>query len=381
MAFPQKFGKYTLLKRLATGGMAEIFLARQTGLDGFEKDVVLKRLLPSHQGEEDLVTMFLDEARIAANLIHPNIAQIYDLGREEGDHFIVMEHVRGVNLSHLCLRSIDAGSFLPLNHAVRIIIEVCDALAYAHSQTHEDGRPREIVHRDVSPTNILVTYDGSVKLVDFGIAKATHKAGITRVGQIKGKFGYMSPEQTQGVEVDHRTDIFALGINLYEITLGRRLFQGENEVEMLDAIEACRVTPPRELEPQYPASLERVVLRALARAPDARYQSIRDMQIDLEAFMAEAGLRSASGMLSVYMNNLFHAQIEAERAEEKALIEMARAGQTYAGQTYAGQTYTAQAEAPEPLAGEVSEVIELDESALREVPMAPTPLAQAVMRA
>ncbi len=322
MDFPQRFGKYTLLKRLATGGMAEIFLAHQRGLGGFEKEVVVKRLLPEHAGNEELVAMFLDEARIAAHLTHPNIAQIYDLGAIEGEYFIAMEYVRGVDLRRLCSHGIAVGNYLPLNHAVRIMAEVCDALAYAHGRADADGQAMSIVHRDISPTNILVTYDGGVKLVDFGIAKAANKATVTRSGQVKGKFGYMAPEQARGDAVDARTDIFAVGINLYEITVGRRLFKGGTEIETLEQVERCAFPTPRQVDARFPEGLERVIMRALAREPDARYGTARDLQMGLEEFLAGAGLRSTAGMLAGYMRHIFRDQLALESDEAARLRAM-----------------------------------------------------------
>ncbi|MCB9525047.1 MAG: serine/threonine protein kinase, partial [Myxococcales bacterium] len=324
MDFPQRFGKYTLLKRLATGGMAEIFLAHQRGLGGFEKEVVVKRLLPEHAQNEELVAMFLDEARIAAHLTHPNIAQIYDLGAIEDGYFIAMEYVRGVDLRRLCSHGIAVNNYLPLNHAVRIMAEVCDALAYAHTRTDTDGRPMNIVHRDVSPTNILVTYDGGVKLVDFGIAKAANKATVTRSGQVKGKFGYMAPEQARGDEVDARTDLFAVGINLYEITVGQRLFKGGTDLETLEQVEHCHVPPPRHVDARFPEGLERVIMRALAKGPDDRYPSARDMQMALEEFLAGAGLRSTAGMLAGYMRHIFRDQLALEADEASRLRALVR---------------------------------------------------------
>ncbi len=324
MEFPQQFGKYTLLKKLATGGMAEIFLARQAGMGGFEKDVVVKRLLPEHAANQELVSMFLDEARIAANLTHPNIAQIFDLGTQGDAYYIAMEYVHGVDLRRLCSQGIAEGNYLPVNHAVRIIAEVCDSLAYAHARTDDQGRPLGIVHRDVSPTNVLVTFEGGVKLVDFGIAKAANKVSVTRAGQIKGKFGYMSPEQVRGGDIDARSDIFAVGINLYEITLGRRLFRGDSELETMRAIEECSIQRPREVDPNYPESLERIVMRALARDPGDRYASARDVQMALEDYLAEAGLRSTAGMLAEYMRHLFREQLEIEAQEAPALRALAR---------------------------------------------------------
>ena len=355
MEFPQIFDKYTLLKRIATGGMAEIFRARQRGVDGFEKDVVIKRILSNHAQNEELNSMFLDEARIAANLNHPNIAQIFDLGHSKSGHFIAMEYARGVDLRRICAQGIAESNFLPLSHALKIMIEVCNALAYAHEHKNASGAPAQIVHRDVSPTNILVTYDGNIKLVDFGIAKAAHKATVTRIGQIKGKFGYMSPEQARGEPLDHRTDIFAVGINLYEITLGRRLFRGESEVAMLEAIERCYVTPPREHEPRYPEKLEAIIMKALARRPEERYSNARALQMALESFQAEAGLHSSSGMLASYMRLLFKEQIELEEEEDRQLLEVFR-------------------EAEE----EVPALISAEGTPSLPIPLAPTPLAQVV---
>lgn len=325
MEFPQRFGKYTLLKRIATGGMADIFLAHMKSNLGFEKEVVIKRLRAEHAANPDLVGMFLDEARTAANLTHPNIAQIFDLGEAEaGGYFIAMEYVRGVDLRHICAQGIEAGNYLPLHHAVRILASVCDALAYAHEECTAAGVQLKVVHRDVSPTNILVSYDGACKLIDFGIAKARTQATLTKVGQIKGKFGYMAPEQCRGEPVDARTDIFAVGINLYEITLGRRLFQGGTEIETLEAIENAVVPPPREVNPRYPEALERVVMRALAKDPADRYPDARQMQIALEEFLVSAGLRSTGGMLAAYMRRLFRDRIAEDNASLSKLRAMAR---------------------------------------------------------
>ena len=322
MEFPQQFGKYTLLKRIATGGMAEIFLAKQRGLGGFEKEVAIKRLLPHHAKNAELVAMFLDEARIAAQLTHVNIAQIYDFGCENNQYYIAMEYVRGVDLCTLCTQSIQSGNFLPLNHAVRIMADICGALEYAHHVNNSDGTPMGIVHRDISPTNILLGFDGCAKLVDFGIAKAEAKAITTQFGEVKGKYGYMSPEQAAGEEVDARTDLFAVGINLYEITLGRRLFAAESETEAFKAIQKCDIPKPRSIDPRFPEGLERIILKALAREPGERYQTAGKFQMDLEEFLAQSGLRSTTGMLASYMRNLFKEKLAQEEEEKKLLAQM-----------------------------------------------------------
>ncbi len=322
MEFPQQFGKYTLLKRIATGGMAEVFLAKQRGLGGFEKEVAIKRLLAHHAKNAELVAMFLDEAHIAAQLTHVNIAQIYDFGCENNQYYIAMEYVRGVDLCTLCTQSIQSGNFLPLNHAVRIMADICGALEYAHHANNSDGTPMGIVHRDISPTNILLGFDGCAKLVDFGIAKAEDKAITTQFGEVKGKYGYMSPEQAAGEEVDARTDLFAVGINLYEITLGRRLFSADSEAEAFKAIQKCDIPKPRSIDPRFPEGLERIILKALAREPGERYQTAGKFQMDLEEFLAQSGLRSTTGMLASYMRNLFKEKLAQEEEEKKLLAQM-----------------------------------------------------------
>lgn len=317
MEFPQQFGKYTLLKRLATGGMAEIFLAKQEGMGGFEKEVVVKRLLPAFATQEDRVQMFMEEGRIAAALTHPNIAQIFDLGREQDDYYIAMEYVHGVDLRRVCSQGIAEGNYLPLQHAVRVIAEVLDALHYAHTRVDKDGTPLGIVHQDVTPTNILVTFEGGVKLVDFGVARsATSPEEIS--GMIAGKAGYMSPEQVVQGPVDARADIFAAGINLYEITVGRRLFRGEDGEDTLAVVDRCEVPRPRSVNPDFPDRLERVIMRALSKDPEARYADARAMQIALEDFLASEGLRSTAGMLASYMQSLFKTELEMERARSAA---------------------------------------------------------------
>lgn len=313
MEFPQQFGKYTLLRRLATGGMAEIFLARQGGMGGFEKEVVVKRLLPNFASQDDRVQMFLEEGRIAAALTHPNIAQIFDLGREQDDYYIAMEYVHGVDLRRVCSQGIAEGNYLPLQHAVRVVAEVLDALHYAHTRSDKEGKALGIVHQDVTPTNILVTFDGGVKLVDFGVARdASSPQEIT--GMIAGKAGYMSPEQVTQAPVDARADVFAAGINLYEITVGRRLFRGTDGEDTLAVVAQCEVPPPRSVNPEFPERLEKVIMRALARDPEARYPDARAMQIALEDFLAGEGMRSTAGMLANYMQTLFRETLELERA-------------------------------------------------------------------
>src|SRR4051794_1445723 len=245
--------------------MAEIFLARVSGLPGFHKMVVIKRILPQLATKTDFVEMFLDEARIAATLQHPNVVQMYDVGVVDGNYFIAMEYLHGEDVRSLMKSLFRQEKKLPVEHALNIVIGVASGLHYAHEKVGFDGTRLEIVHRDVTPQNIIVTYDGAVKLLDFGIAKASNRFGETRFGTLKGKVPYMSPEQCRGEPLDRRSDIFSLGIMLYELTLGRRLFKGKSDFELLKQIVEGTVPPPRELEPDYAPALEAIVMRALAK--------------------------------------------------------------------------------------------------------------------
>jgi serine/threonine protein kinase len=296
-----KLGKYRLVKRLAVGGMAEIYLARVSGSEGFEKLVALKRILPQHAANDEFIQMFLNEARIAATLHHPNIAQTYDIGHEGGSYFFTMEYVHGEDMRTLTKKA----KHLPLEHALNIVIGVCGGLHHAHEKRGNDGRPLGLVHRDVSPSNVLVTYDGAVKMVDFGIAKATSHRAETRVGTLKGKIAYMSPEQCRGEGLDRRADVFSIGILLYEFTTGHRLFKGDNEFAILNMIVNQDVTPPTQLVPGYPRALEPIVLKALARDRDQRYANAEEMQVDLEAFARDHRLAVSSISLARFMESVF----------------------------------------------------------------------------
>ncbi|MBI2897359.1 MAG: serine/threonine protein kinase [Deltaproteobacteria bacterium] len=297
----REFGKYQLIQRIARGGMAEIFLAAQPGPAGFERFLVIKRILPAFTENEEFVRMFLDEMRIAARLSHPNVGHIYDFGSIDGLYFIAMELIDGVNLRQLILR----GHPLPLEHAVRVIAYTCEALYYAHTLNDRSGASLEIVHRDVTPQNIMVSFEGGVKLVDFGIAKATVKAEQTQAGILKGKFSYMSPEQIRGRTIDARSDVFSIGALLYELVTGARLFQGETATDTMDLVTHCRVPRLETVRSGIPAGLQDVVDRAVVAEPDHRYQSARDMQLDLERVMLAGQLVSNSILLAEYLHAIF----------------------------------------------------------------------------
>lgn len=277
-----KFGPYTLIRRLAVGGMAEIFLAKREGPGGAAKVVALKHILPHLAGARDFVEMFLDESRIAAGLNHPNIVTIHDFGEHDGSYFLAMEYVAGDDLATLLQRAKDKGKKFPLKLCVMILSAACDALHHAHEQMDDRGRPLGIVHRDVSPSNLLLSIDGVVKLTDFGVAKAERKISQTVAGTRKGKGAYMAPEQARGRQVDRRSDVFALGAVAWELVTGDRLFQRDGEVATLHAVTEDPIPAPRTGRPDLPDDLEAVILRALDRNPAERWPTARAMQRALE---------------------------------------------------------------------------------------------------
>jgi serine/threonine protein kinase len=283
-----RFGPYELLDRVAIGGMAEVFKAKRTGVEGFEKIVALKRILPHLSENKEFLDMFVDEAKMVAGLAHPNIVQIYDLGRIERSYYIAMEFVHGRDLRTIMKRAREKGLRMPLDLSLRVVSQVCAALEYAHRKKDERGRPMEIVHRDVSPQNILLSFEGEVKLVDFGIAKAATKASSTDRGALRGKLLYMSPEQAWGRPIDRRSDVFSLGIVLYEMVTETKPFVGAgSELTILELVRQCVITPAREINPRVPEALDRVITKALAREPGERYQDAAQMQRGLERFLRE----------------------------------------------------------------------------------------------
>ncbi|MFO0631335.1 MAG: serine/threonine-protein kinase [Nannocystaceae bacterium] len=296
-------GRYVLGRRLAKGGMAELYLAKAVGIAGFEKPCVLKLVLPHLTDDAVFIEMFLGEARLAATLDHPNIVHVVDIGEIEGEYFFVMEYVHGRDVRAL-LRACNPGT-LPLQAALTIAHEVCEGLHYVHERRDPSGRFLGLVHRDVSPSNVMVSFDGTVKVVDFGIAKATEMRHATRTGVLKGKVHYMAPEQCEGLALDRRTDVFALGILLYEMTTGRPLFTGTNDYYVMSRIVRGVFARPREVDPAYPPELERIVLRALSREPGERYVSAQALQVDLEAYARNAGLTLSSRLLAETMHDVF----------------------------------------------------------------------------
>ncbi|MBS1122228.1 MAG: serine/threonine protein kinase [Deltaproteobacteria bacterium] len=281
----RQFGPYRLIRRIAVGGMAEIHLAKTKGIAGFEKYVALKMIHPNFAEDEQFIQMLVDEAKIAVQLTHGNIAQTFDLGRVGETYYITMEYVDGADLYKILRRASEQDLEMPLDVCAFVAKEITSALDHAHRKRDHSGKPLGIVHRDVSPQNVLISYSGEVKLVDFGIAKATMKARQTAVGVIKGKYYYMSPEQAWGDPIDYRSDIFSAGIVLYEMITGQMLYLEEDLHKLLDLARQANIPPPSTLRKGIPPQLERIIMHALAKVPGDRYQSAADFATDLERFL------------------------------------------------------------------------------------------------
>ena len=279
------FGSYELLEPIATGGMAEVYRARMRGMEGFEKIVAIKRILPHLSDNNEFVSMFIDEAKLAAQLQHPSIIHIYDLGRIERSYYIAMEYVDGRDLRSLLRLLEEKGARLPLGLGILVGARLAAALDYAHRKHDLHGQALALVHRDISPQNILISYDGEIKLCDFGIAKAASKASHTRAGALKGKLQYMSPEQAWGKDIDHRSDIFSLGLVIYEMTTGRKAFAGDSELSVLEQVREPHITMPRDIDPAIPPQVERAIMRALRTDREERYQTAAELASDLEGFL------------------------------------------------------------------------------------------------
>ncbi|HUS27043.1 MAG TPA: protein kinase [Kofleriaceae bacterium] len=313
MRQPVPFGKYLLLDRISVGGMAEVFKAKSYGVEGFEKIIAIKRILPTMGEDRDFIKMFIDEAKIAGQLAHANICQIFELGRIDGSHFIAMEYIWGKDLLQIQNRLRKIKQPMPIPMACFSIAKVLEGLDYAHRKRDPLGRPLEIVHRDCSPQNVLVSYEGEVKVIDFGIAKATSRNSRTMAGVLKGKFGYMSPEQVRGLPLDRRSDIFAIGTMLYECMTGERLFQGETDFSTLEKVRNVDIQAPRSINPLIPEAVEKIILKALAKDVDDRYQWCSEMLADLQAFLMGQDVVFTAKSLSQWLKEVFAQEIERER--------------------------------------------------------------------
>src|SRR6478609_2185050 len=278
-----QFGKYTLVERLGRGGMADVWKARISGPAGFQRTLVVKRILPHLVEDEHFKQMFVAEARLSARLNHANIVQVFELGDVAGEFYLAMEYVRGRDLVNVVRAQLMKG-LPPPGMGAFVARELCRALAYAHALTDDNGTPLRLIHRDVSPSNVMISFDGAVKLLDFGIAKALAEANENRTvtGTLKGKFGYMSPEQVEGKEIDHRSDLFAAGVVLHEILTGKRLFKGGSDLQTIAMVRDARVEPPSLFNPAVPRELDDVCLKALARLPEDRWRGCDEMAVALD---------------------------------------------------------------------------------------------------
>jgi serine/threonine-protein kinase len=308
---PETIDRYEILQKLATGGMAELYLAKLSGMEGFEKVVVIKRILHHLASDQEFVSMFLDEARIAAKLSHPNVVQIYDLGRADDTYYIAMEYVSGRNIAHAIKKEKERGRHIPVEHAARVMSGVCEGLYYAHTRKDLDGKPLNIIHRDISPQNVLVSFAGGVKLVDFGIAKASTQLAQTRAGVLKGKYSYMSPEQVRGDRIDGRSDLFAAGIVMYEMLTAQRPFERDSSLKTLKAIVQEKPLNPRDLNPSVPAEVVKILSKALEKDSNRRYVNAQEMQLALEDWLDRSPNKSNNVRLSRYLHELFDDELNA----------------------------------------------------------------------
>lgn len=322
---PEAFGKYYLIDKVAVGGMAEIFKAKTFGEGGFENLFIIKRIVTHMSDNEQFIQMFLDEARITALLQHSNVVRIYDFGKIQSNYFLAMDFVDGKDVKHILRKMYGLGKQLHIQLAVYIAMEAAKGLDYAHKKTNLQGQPLHIVHRDISPSNILVSYNGEVKVADFGIVKSAVVNETTSAGTLKGKFEYMSPEQASGIEVDRRSDIFSLGVVMWEMLTGRRAFKTDSEIKTLERVRSVDLDPPSALNPQVSARLDAIIKQALARDPKDRYQDARELQADLLDFLYPASPDFIQNSLAHFMAALFSEEIAGERSRQEENSRLARA--------------------------------------------------------
>jgi len=310
---PVKFDDYYLIERVAVGGMAEVFKGMSYGAEGFERLTAVKRVLPHIAEDKEFIEMFIDEAEIAAQLQHPNIGQVFHLGQSEGKYFIAMEFISGQDLRSIYDQGRERQEHLDLGWCAYMVREVCEALDYAHRKRDAQQRPLHLIHRDVSPQNILMSYDGSVKLIDFGIAKANNKINQTQVGILKGKFSYMSPEQARGLTLDARSDLFALAVVLYELVTLERCFFGQSDFSTIERVRNLEYTAPKKIRRDIPSALEKIIIKGLAKDPNDRYQSAADFQEALSRYLSKYAPQFTRAQAQSYMNRLFGAELRRER--------------------------------------------------------------------
>jgi serine/threonine-protein kinase len=318
---PQRIDRYDLVAEIASGGMATVFLANLSGVGGFRRFVAIKRLHPHLAREQEFVEMFLDEARLAAGIHHPHVVPILEVGASERGYYLVMEYIEGDTLARLLARAATSGQRLPASIGTRIVVEMLSGLHAAHELRDEHDRPTELVHRDVSPQNILVGIDGTTRITDFGVARAASRLSATRAGQLKGKIAYMAPEQAMGdPSVDRRADVFSSGIVLWEVLAARRLFKAENEAATLARVISEPIPDIREINPKVDPDVAAIVMTALQRDRDARYPTCQDFADDLEAAAQAAGALATSREVAAYVTGVIGQEIAQQREAVRAWL-------------------------------------------------------------
>lgn len=348
----ERLGRYQLRYEIASGGMATVYLARASGPGGFERPIAIKRIHPHLAKKRDFVAMFLDEARVTARIVHPNVCSVFDFGEADGTWFLAMEYLVGQSLAavlaRLSLRPDLAASPRWLGLAARIVADACEGLHAAHELRDETGTPMGVVHRDASPHNVFVTYDGAVKMVDFGVALAEGRSHQTQNRMLKGKLAYMPPEQVRGEPLDRRADVWSIGVCLWELLAVRRLFALSSDAAILEAVARAPIHPPSAFAPAIPARLDAIVLRALSRDVDGRYPTARALGRDLGAFAASTGVGTGLADLAELMEELFHA----ERTEKLGVVARVLASPSSewpaeSGEHFAGRASTEDARRPD----------------------------------
>lgn len=315
-------GRYRVVDEIGLGGMASVHLARMDGPGGFQRWVAIKKIHAHLIEDESFVQMFLDEARVAARINHPNVVSVYDLGKHDDTYWIAMEYLHGEALREIMRRTEELGTAMPPEIACRVIADAAEGLHAAHELLGKNGEQLDLVHRDVTPHNLFVTYDGVTKVVDFGIAKFASRMSTTRAGTLKGKLAYMSPEQVQGEQIDRRTDIFALGVVLWELTTGQRLFRMENDLDTLAKVQECNVPRPSTLIRGYPIDLEKIVMKALSKNRAERFRTAREFSRALQGLLMRRGLFVASDEVSGYIRSIFQDRIAKREAHLKWASEV-----------------------------------------------------------
>ncbi len=319
MSEPQQ--RYRVIEKLESGGMAEVFRAESEGLQGFKKQVAIKRVLPHLSEKKKFISMFLDEARLSAHLTHSNCVQVFDIGVGDNAYFIVMEFVDGANLKSIVESLRKQGKEFPVSYAAFIALEICKGLSYAHELRDPSGQDLHIVHRDMSPPNVLITKYGEIKIVDFGLAKANSQLEKSEPGIIKGKFSYLSPEAAMGQEVDARTDIFAVGIILWELLTGQRLFMGDTDFQTVKKVQQAIIPSASAINPQVPADLERILAKTLTREPDARYRTARELGQDLSKLMFKLGTPVSGFDIAQIVQSMMKDRHRGPRKPQASIIE------------------------------------------------------------